>query len=355
MLSRILVRSLPLLAVAALPVGYYCAPTLKNEWSVARGWQAFQSGDFQTAVDRLATSTQDLERRGYTKRAAYYRGVLVQSNLALSNSNGALLQARWLVQSEHADSKAHFALGLEELKTGNWDKSVHHLKRVIELEPDCTSCAEALKNAEVARDADRGVAEARQVQAKAIELMTPPATCIAYLATVTAASVVVTTAVNALHPSVVDIVRKTGVTKRLSTQAARVLEGLVSQEVQKHLGYLQRDHCPQRVTDDASYREVLDWVDIVPFGADTHRLLIAGAQIWEFSKNASVYGRAFSEERDRVSELDAAQAARVAHWNALEHASRDPQFIDRALSSLAVSTPAAPSRWLDFLKPTKWF
>src|SRR5262245_37193021 len=174
MFRRVILWSLPVLAVALALGTYYHAQWVQTEWSILRARQAFQQGKFQDVVDHLASAVEsptDFSLACWSRHncSTDLRRVLAQRYLAMDPGEHALRHHRKL-----KDSKAHFLQGLAALKAGKGEESIEHFKVAIQLEGACHLCREALGNAERARAALVNASDAREAQAKALAGMLGP-------------------------------------------------------------------------------------------------------------------------------------------------------------------------------------
>ncbi|KAB2919902.1 MAG: hypothetical protein F9K29_03295 [Hyphomicrobiaceae bacterium] len=347
---KVLFRFFVLLAIAAAFMAYYYAPWVKTEWQILSGRQAFQRGDFQVAVENLSSAIGALEQRGSTDRSTYWRRALAQSHLALRQDDDALRHYRMLT-----DNKAHFALGLHALRAGQWGTSIDLLKRAAETEPNCALCKAALTNSIAAESAYRSGVEAKDVQAKELELMKGPATCLCFLAVVTAGSALTS---GVLQPRLVALVRKAGVGKQAAERAIRLLANQLSGKWEKLLQQANDDLCPP-LTHNEIIKVALGWAELAPFGGDAHRTLIAADQTFRLIGPLTNYGQALLAESNSASQLTSAETLRIAHWDALVAASKNPRFIDLGLDSLPMPAQNAPGGWFwrawDAVKPGNRF
>src|SRR5215207_4197137 len=79
------------------------------------------------------------------------------------------------------------------------------------------------------------------------------------------------------------------------------------------------DVCP-RLTSNDSIAYALEWAELVPFGADTHRASRAAVQAWELSKRTYDYGQGFKAERDALQIVSEVVERHAAYRAALRKA-----------------------------------
>lgn len=330
----------------------YFSNQIRTELALAKGWWSFRDANFAKVVEHLPSAIEDLTQRGYTNRSISYRQRLAQSYLALHRYDDALPHYLWLAQSTSPDSKAHFVAALDDWSKRRWPESRLHLSRAETLEPGCAICVEASKTLEDASLAHRSITEAQLAQSRALEQMTGPATCLAYIATVTGASIAASQA-----PSLAPLIRAVGATKQMTQSAIQAVEMWLIPQMRRELGKAGLGFCPERGADDAIYKSVIGWVDVVPYVKESRQ---AAAQVWELGVQLVTYGQAFNAERSGAKQLVGSDAMRETYWARISAESVDPASIHRGLASVATPSTHAPAQglveWtLDKIDPRKWF
>jgi hypothetical protein len=138
----------------------------------------------------------------------------------------------------------------------------------------------------------------------------------------------------------------------------RLLANQLSDKWGKLLQQATQDFCPP-LTDNEMIKVALGWAELAPFGGDAHRALIAADQTFRLIGPLTSYGQAVLAESNSGTQLASAEALRVAHWDLLVTASKNPRFIEHGLDSLTLPAETTPRGWFrrawDAINPGNWF